>query len=144
MRLSRIKDVKLPTRGTEKSAGLDFFVPNDFERTMLAPNESIKIASGIRAQVPNGYAMIIFNKSGVALKGLQVGACVIDEDYQGEINLHVYNVTAEPIFVEPGQKLVQMILLPVLYDTVDEVPAESLFTETTNRGTGGFGSTGTH
>lgn len=144
MRISRIKDVKLPNRGTEKSAGLDFFVPNDFETVILHPSDSTKIASGIKVEVPKGYALIIFNKSGVALKGLQVGACVIDEDYQGEINLHVYNYSHHPIRIEPGQKLVQMILIPVLYADIEEVYSDELFTEATSRGEGGFGSTGTH
>ena len=83
MKISRTKDVKLPNRGTNKSAGLDFFIPNDFVSTVLKPNDSIKILSGIKCQIPEGKVLIAFNKSGIALKGLAVGACVIDEDYQG-------------------------------------------------------------
>ena len=85
------------------------------------------------------------NKSGVATKkGLIVGACVVDEDYQGEIHLHVINTSNERVSVEPGEKLVQMLLIPVFYDILEEVNSEEeLFGgEQTVRGQGGFGSTG--
>ena len=143
MKISKIRDVKTPTRGTEKSAGIDFFVPSDFAPRTLSPGQSVCIPSGIKANVPNGHALVVFNKSGVALKrNLAVGACVIDEDYQGEIHLHVYNFGTEPNTVSGGEKLVQMILLPVFYDSIEEVEMTDLFLEETERGAGGFGSTG--
>ena len=93
--------------------------------------------------MPSGHALIVFNKSGVALKkNLSVGACVVDEDYQGEIHLHVYNFGNESIEISPGEKLVQMILLPVFYDSIEEVEVDDLFPEVSARGEGGFGSTG--
>lgn len=146
MKILKTRDVKTPTRGTDKSAGLDFYVPNDFPGThYLATSQSINIPSGIKANVPEGYALIVMNKSGVALKkGLQVGACVVDEDYQGEIHLHVTNVGDEVAEIKPGEKLVQMLLIPVLYAEVEEVhKEEDLFDAETERGSGGFGSTGT-
>ena len=143
MNISKIREVKTPNRGTSKSAGIDFFVPNDFEKITLQPGESSCIPSGIKADVPEGFALIVFNKSGVALKrNLSVGACVIDEDYQGEIHLHVYNFGTKLETISPGEKLVQMILIPVFYDSVNEVELDSLFVKETARGTGGFGSTG--
>ncbi len=142
MKISKVRDVKTPSRGTDKSAGLDFFVPNDFETTVVKPNSAIKIPSGIKAKIPDNYALIAFNKSGVALSGLAVGACVVDEDYQGEINLHMFNVSDVEITVEPGKKLTQFILLPVIYPGIEVVELENLYTETSVRGTGGFGSTG--
>ena len=144
MRISKIKDVKTPTRGTPGSAGLDFFVPNDFPETVVQPGSSIRVGSGVRAEVPTGYALIAFNKSGVALSGLQVGACVIDEDYQGEINLHLFNVSKDNITVKPGQKLTQFIALPINYVGVDLVDDTELHTVQTERGAGAFGSTGTN
>ena len=88
-------------------------------------------------------ALIAFNKSGVALKkNLFVGACVVDEDYQGEIHLHVVNVGTQSITIEGGEKLVQLVLLPVFYDTIEELKQEEWFSTTTERGAGGFGSTG--
>ncbi len=143
MKISKVRDVKLPTRGTDKSAGIDFFVPNDFVSQTILPGESACIPSGIKANVPNGFALVVFNKSGVALKrSLAVGACVIDEDYQGEIHLHVYNFGNKQETVSGGEKLVQMILLPVFYDSIEEVDINNLFPKETSRGEGGFGSTG--
>lgn len=155
MKVSRIKDVKMPTRGTSASAGIDFYTPNSMLTTELLAGESALIPSGIKARLPQGYALIAFNKSGVATKqGLQVGACVVDEDYQGEIHLHVTNVGTEATTIEPGQKLVQMVLVPVSYEGVVEVPEADLYKveepETpempryiqSERGEGGFGSTG--
>lgn len=142
MKISKIKDVKTPTRGTVKSAGLDFYIPNDFPETSVAPKKSIRIGSGIRAEVPQDYALIAFNKSGIAISGLAVGACVIDEDYQGEINLHLFNVTDVPIILYPGQKLTQFILIPMFYDSVEVVDDSELHKQLSERGEGAFGSTG--
>ena len=142
IKFAKIGDVKLPTRGTEKSAGLDFYIPNDFGRYTILPGESIKIGSKIKCKVPENTALIGFNKSGVALRGLSVGACVIDEDYMGEISLHVFNRTNDPIIINEGEKLVQFIITPVLYHTPVEVDESELFTEISGRGVGGFGSTG--
>ncbi len=143
MKISKIRDVKTPNRGTPESAGLDFFVPNDFEATEVPPGGSVFIPSGIRANVPGGYALIAFNKSGVALKkNLSIGACVVDEDYQGEIHLHLYNFGNKETVISPGEKLVQMVLVPVSYDTIEVVQENYLFESASTRGSGGFGSTG--
>ena len=146
MKIFKTRDVKTPVRGTPQSAGLDFFVPNDYPgKEFLLPGEAINIPSGIKVKVPEGYALIFKNKSGVALKkGLQVGACVVDEDYQGEVHLHVRNTTLDVQEIAPGEKLVQAILVPVLYEDIEEVGSEEeLFPAPTERGKGGFGSTGT-
>lgn len=147
MKILKIRDVKTPSRGTQGSAGIDFFVPNDFPGThYLASGQSINIPSGIKVKIPESTALVVMNKSGVALKkGLQVGACVIDCDYQGEVHLHVVNVGTEIAEIKPGEKLVQMLLLPILPAVVHEVlKEEDIFEgEATERGSGGFGSTGT-
>jgi len=146
MKFCKIRDVKTPVRGTPLSAGIDFFVPNDFPGThYLIPGDAINIPSGIKAKVPEGYALIFFNKSGVAVKkDLQVGACVVDEDYQGEIHLHVRNIGTGVQTITPGEKLAQALLIPVIYEGLEEVldPLD-LFPEKSERGEGGFGSTGT-
>ena len=145
MKISRIRDVKLPTRGTIGSAGIDFYVPNDYPQSLciLTENNGMMISSGIKADVPNGYALIAFNKSGIAArKGLIVGACVVDSDYQGEIHLHLINTTNQKQFFHPGQKLVQFLLIKVDHCQIEEVPIESLYDASTDRGTGAFGSTG--
>ena len=143
MKIAKVRPVKTPARGTSLSAGLDFYTPDDMEEVVLNPGESVNIPSGIHAKIPHGYALIAFNKSGIATKKkFLVGACVVDEDYQGEIHLHVINSGNEAQTITPGQKLVQMLLVPVSYDQCEECDLENLYTEKTERGTGGFGSTG--
>ncbi len=145
MKISKVRNVKTPTRGTEGSAGIDFYVPDDYPDDLcrVAPGERYFIPSGIKANVPEGFALIAMNKSGVALKkGLMVGACVVDSDYQGEIHLHLVNTSTKDAFVEPGEKLTQFLLIPVNHCSVELVGEEELFDTQTSRGSGGFGSTG--
>jgi len=144
MNYSRTRKVKEPQRGTSASAGLDFFVPSDFPRTLIGPNESINIPSGIRMRVPKGFMLCAFNKSGIASKmGLLVGAQVVDEDYTGEIHINVHNVSKIPQTIIPDMKLIQFVLIPVMYGEPTEVEPELLFPDfITERGEGGFGSTG--
>lgn len=144
MKITKVREVRTPERGTSRSAGIDFFIPEEFNPCMLNPGQTVKIPSGIHAKVPEGYALIAFNKSGVATKKvLQVGACVVDEDYQGEIHLNVTNIGDQPQVLIPGDKLVQMILIEVLYADISVVESlEDLYSgEITERGDGGFGST---
>jgi len=143
MKISKVREVKTPTRGTPYSAGIDFYVPEDHFPIMVRPGESAIIPSGIKANVPSGYAFVAFNKSGIALKkSLMVGACVVDEDYQGEIHLHVINVGTQDQRISPGEKLIQLLLVKVSYDDVEETGEENLFSTLSIRGSGGFGSTG--
>jgi dUTP pyrophosphatase len=142
MKISKIKEVKTPTRGTPKSAGIDFYVPQGIA-VSLPPGYSCLMPSGIKANVPAGHALIAFNKSGVAVKkNLHVGACVVDEDYQGEIHINLINVGKETVKISSGEKIIQFVLLPVFYDTIEEVDLENLYEEISERGEGGFGSTG--
>lgn len=146
MKFLKIRDVKDPSRGTSKSAGIDLFIPNDFATFTLSPGQSVLIPAGLKANVPENYAFIAFNKSGVATKKhLAVGACVIDEDYQGEIHIHVYNFGKDIVTISPGEKIIQCVLVPVLYEDVEIVQTEDELWEgvITDRGEGGFGSTGT-
>lgn len=146
MKIFKIRNVKTPTRGTPGSAGIDFYVPYDFPGThTLLPGMDVNIPSGIKVKVPHGYALIFKNKSGVALKkALQVGACVVDEDYQGEVHLHVRNIGTDVVWIDPGEKLAQGLLIPILYEDVEEcAELKELFPKETKRGAGGFGSTGT-
>lgn len=145
MKIVKVREVKTPTRGTGKSAGLDFYIPDDFPGShFLAPGQDVNIPSGIHVQVPTGMALVAMNRTSVALnKRLQVGACVVDEDYQGEIHLHVTNIGMDIQELVPGEKLVQMILIPVQYCEVEVVGAlGELYPEASERGNGAFGSTG--
>ena len=160
----KVRDVKSPERGTSVAAGTDFFVPNDFndgKPFLLRPRQDVLIKSGIRAQLPPNTMWMGADKSGVATSksammragnepktsnpdsSLKVGAKIIDEDYQGEIGLHIINIGNRPTFIEPGQKIVQFILVPVYYPELIECETvEEVFSEETERGEGGFGSTG--
>ena len=145
MKIKKVRKVQTPSRGTSRSAGIDFFVPEDFPPTIIEPGSSVVIPSGIIANVPKGYALIAFNKSGIAVKRkLQVGACVVDEDYQGEIHINLGNIGNKPVGIAPNEKVVQFILIPVFYDKIEVVKdGEELFENITERGTGWKGSTGT-
>ena len=135
------RDVKPPTRGTRGSAGVDFYTPNDMETITLAPGCAACIPSGVKVNFPEGYALVAFNKSGIALnRELIVGACVVDSDYEGEIHLHVFNAGNLTQTIEPGTKLVQFLALPV--PSIEWSMVASLEYEGSERGTGGFGSTG--
>jgi len=143
MKIKKIRDVKTPTRGTPDSAGTDLYIPKDYtsKPIQLEPGESLFIPSGIKAHVPKGHAWVAMNKSGVAVKqGLSVGAQVVDADYDGEIHIHVFNVSDRIQEIQPEQKIIQMVLLPVNFDNVEVV--DQLPDRNTERGTGGFGSTG--
>lgn len=158
MKITKIREVKTPTRGTECSAGLDFYVPAGIRLCML-PGDDVLIPSGIKVEVPHGYALIAHNRSSMAtstramkyagLKGnpnstrgcVVVGACVVDEDYQGEIYIHLINVGRSIEVIHPGMKVVQLVLTPVSYEGVEVVDEEELFNQATERGKGGFGST---
>lgn len=141
----KVRDVKSPAYGTSFSAGIDFFVPNEFPETTLEPHEAVSIPSGIKAVLPANTVLIAHNKSGVALKKrLQVGADTIDEDYRGEIHLHVYNTSNSPVTISPGEKILQIVLTPVIYADLQQINDEEFKAiPPTSRGEGGFGSTGT-
>lgn len=166
MKFAKIRNVKSPQKGTPQSSGIDFFVPlfdtdfyNDFvkkndQSLTRIVNNSIRIEghgralipSGIRVRIPANSALIAFNKSGISSKaGLDVLACVVDSDYQGEVHLSVLNTTNSPVFIEESSKLVQFILIPNYSADPDfqvkEVLEEELYDEKTIRGEGGFGHT---
>jgi dUTP pyrophosphatase len=150
MKFTKIRDVKSPQRANSTDAGIDFFIPHDWEDTDLMngfktmiPGQSVLIPSGIKVNVPEGYALVAFNKSGISTKkGLQVGACVVDCGYQGEVHVHLTNVGGATCHISPGDKIVQFLLLPLGSPVIEEVPNEELFAEASLRGEGGFGSTG--
>ena len=142
MKITKIKDVKTPTRANTTDAGVDFFIPNDYTgKTELSPGESCFIPSGIKVNVPEGYALIAFNKSGVATKkGLHVGACVVDCGYQGELHINLTNVSAEDQTIAAGDKIVQFVLLPLGDPSIELVKENNLYETVSTRGEGGFGS----
>ena len=148
IKIARVRDVTSPMRANAGAdAGMDLYVPNDYPSTELQPGQSVKIPSGIKMEVPAGYAVILFNKSGVAAKrSLVVGACVIDHGYSGEVHINMINVGDTVQTITAGEKIVQAIMLPIITAEVIEVPEYDLYQDihvASGRGTGGFGSTGT-
>jgi len=165
MKIQKIRAVKNPQRGTSFSAGIDFFVPyfndifisdllniNNFLRVNtdknvinLPPHKRILIPSGIKVNFQGEpKVLIVFNKSGISVKkGLDALACVIDQDYQGEIHFSLVNTSDEDVVINEGEKIVQMLMLPVLYENI-QITDENIWNEKTERGEGGFGSTGSH
>lgn len=143
IRMSRTREVKLPTRATPGSAGIDFYIPEDARYLFLKPKERVLIPSGIKADIPEGYALIANNKSGIANKyGLIFGSSVVDSDYQGELHISLINTSDETVRLLPGQKIIQFLLTPIPPTEIIEVPEKDLFNEDTIRGEGGFGSSG--
>ena len=140
----KLRDVKSPER-SGLNAGIDFFIPEDWPKTVLEPSNSVLIPSGIKVNLPKGYCLIAFNKSGIATKyNLQVGACVVDENYKGEIHLHLTNTGGDLVTLTPGQKVIQFVLIKQEYHKLQEVASHYPWEVKKNdeRGDKGFGSTG--
>lgn len=147
LKVCRVRDVKLPEKAHRIDAGFDFFIPNDFKEQYLFYNNDILIPSGIKVIVPHGYALIAMNKSGVALKHkLQIGACVVDEGYTGEVHIHIYNFSHpnNAVKLVPGMKLVQFVLVRIGNHVIHEISSKDYeaITSAYERGDGAFGSTG--
>lgn len=139
----KVRDVKNPTRAHRTDAGIDLYIPNDFKETTLKVGDSILVPSGIKIKLPENTAGIFFNKSGIAKKGLIVGAQVVDEQYSGEIHIQLIKVTGEPVTIFPGDKVAQLLVMPVFYCNLFEYNEEqySHATREFERKDKGFGST---
>ena len=143
LRYTKVKEVKNPIRAHSTDAGIDFFVPEDFKETTLKTNEDVLIDSGIKVVVPRGYALIFKEKSGVAVKKkLTIGAAVVDSDYRGVVHFHLFNNGLEPVTICPGDKIIQGLLVPIALDELEQISNDDYSIYATERGEGGFGSTG--
>lgn len=148
LKFIKTKQVKTPIRAHNTDAGIDFFVPDDFTETYLYPGEDILIDSGIKVIVPKGYALIFKEKSGVAVKKkLTVGAAVVDSDYRGTVHFHLFNNGRESnenhiTKICPGDKIIQGLIVPVSLCELEEISESAYNSFDTDRGAGGFGSTG--
>lgn len=131
----------LPKRGTEYAAGADLYAVLDAPLT-IEPGETAFIPIGIAMEIPVGYVGLVYARSGLSCKrGLapanKVG--VIDSDYRGQLMVALHNHGTKPQMVDPSERVAQMVIAPYLAAAFEEV--EQL--EDTERGVGGFGSTGT-
>jgi dUTP pyrophosphatase len=130
----------LPSYATEGSAGLDLRANIDNVKTLQSLERAI-IPTGLYIELPVGYEAQIRPRSGTAYKkGLSIPNApgTIDSDYRGEIGVIIVNLSSGPVEIEPGERIAQMVIAK--YERVDWNEVESL-TET-DRGAGGFGSTG--
>ena len=130
----------LPEYQTPLSAGLDIRA-NLSESITLSPLERAMVPTGLFVELPEGYEMQIRPRSGLAAKhGITVlnSPGTIDADYRGEIKVILVNLSNTPFTIEPGERIAQMIV--ARYEQVEWQPVESL--SETERGAGGFGSTG--
>lgn len=132
---------RMPVYGSAMAAGMDLYACLE-ETVTITPGTTVMIPTRLAMEIPEGYAGLIYARSGMAVKrGLapanKVG--VIDADYRGEIMVALYNQSAEDQTVEDGERIAQMVITPV--PAVELTEAEEL--DDSERGTGGFGSTGT-
>lgn len=129
---------KLPFHGSDAAAGYDLYADQD---CVINPGESIKVSTGIAMAIPDGYWGGIYARSGLATKqGLRPSNCtgIIDSDYRGQIIVALYNDSQTRRIIHKGDKIAQMIISPFLYWQIKEVKK----LDDTDRGSGGFGSTG--
>ena len=133
-------DATVPTMGSKFAAGADLYSAEDAD-VVIGPGETKFIGTGLAMEIPEGYVGLVYARSGLASKrGLapanKVG--VVDSDYRGEIKVALHNHGKEAQTVEKGERIAQMVIAPYLsvnYEEADELSE-------TERGEGGFGSTG--
>lgn len=134
-------NAKTPTRGSSYAAGYDLYACMQFDSWDIHPGETFKVGTGIAIQPPAGYFGAIFARSGLATKqGLRPSNCVgvCDEDYTGEYIVAVHNDSNKVQTIHNCDRIAQLVFLPYLDVEFDEVD----FLDDTDRGSGGFGSTG--
>ncbi len=141
VRLAHGADLDLPAYATPGAAGMDLLAAIDSDRD-LAPGSRAIIPTGLTIALPDGYEAQIRPRSGLAAKhGLTVlnSPGTVDADYRGEIGVILANLGDGPFTVTRGMRIAQMVVAPVttgVWNEVDELPPS-------DRGSGGFGSTGT-
>ena len=162
--VERLTNVKLPCKAHKTDAGIDFYMPESLEYVLaggkgikvsladkavngetiktlalyIEPHESVLIPMGVKSKFEEGNALVLFNRSGIASKKhLFRGACIVDSEYRGTIFVNLTNVSNEVQYLQPGEKLIQAMLLPAPEIEVVEDKVEN----DTERVEGGFGST---
>ena len=132
--------IPLPYYATDGAAALDLHACTDGDVT-IAPHERVFVPTGIAVAIPEGYVGIMAVRSSMGAKhgiNLANGIGVIDSDYRGQLHVTLYNTTESTYTVHSGDRIAQLLVMPVARPTlkvVEELPE-------TERGTGGFGSTG--
>ena len=130
----------IPTQGSKYAAGYDLYAAINTPITIKS-GETVKIGTGLAFELPEGFFAGIFARSGLATKqGLRPANCVgvVDCDYRGEVIVAIYNDSNRDTVIAPGDRIAQMILLP--YQSMEFIEVSDL--SETDRGDGGFGSSG--
>lgn len=142
IQIAKLKETaQIPTRGSEKAAGYDLYACLESESVEIPPHSTVKIGTGLSIAIPDGYFGAVFARSGLAAKeGLRPANCVgvCDSDYRGEYIVALHNDSDTPKTVSNGSRIAQLVILPFL--EAEFCQTDSL--DKTERGNGGFGSTG--
>lgn len=129
-------DAIIPKYAHKGDAGFDIYMPASIT---IAPGERKSIPLGLAMEIPEGYAGLLHDKSGLSHKyGLKSFGGVIDSGYRGEVHAGIMNLSNEPYIFEKGHKAIQMLIMPV--EIVDILEVDSL--SESERGAGAFGSSG--
>jgi len=139
-----------PVRENPSDAGLDLrWTPSEVSEVAfrIDPGQSVLVPTGCIFAIPHGYMMEIKNKSGIAHKRqLLVGACVVDSGYQGEVFVNLHNIGTEAQILEPGDKVAQGVIVPVVHARFVASPSPDIYDwypiTISDRGDGALGSTG--
>lgn len=144
IKIMKLRDGALPPcRASEHAAGADLYACFDGDVLLVGAHKTVMVPTGLAMEIPDGYFGAIFARSGLASKkGLRPANCVgvVDSDYRGEVIVALHNDSDIPRGILPGERIAQMVILP--YENAIYVESDSL--SDTERGSGGFGSTGTH
>lgn len=133
-------NANIPTYGSKGAACFDFYACIDKPVT-IDPKGSVNIPTGLQFEIPEGYVMMMYSRSGHGFKnGIRFvnGTGVIDSDYRGEVRIGLFNDGITPYIIKPNERIAQAMVIPV--SQVEFIEVETL--SDTERGTGGFGSTG--
>ena len=135
----KIKEMRpkaqMPSRGTEGAAGFDLYCA---EQMNLYPGLVAKVPTGIALEIPTGCTGLICTRSSVALKNINVFLTVVDSDYRGEVFITARNDSDETYHLSKGDRIAQIVIIPL----ADVFPVRAIELSTTERGSGGYGSTG--
>lgn len=128
----------LPKRAHSDDAGLDLF---GLEDVTLLPNEGKVARTGIAIALPKGYVGLVADRSSLAKRGIKTAGGVIDAGYRGELHIVLWNLSKEKVELAAGERIAQLLTLPIATPAVKEVTE---FDHVTERGAKGFGSSGKH
>jgi dUTP pyrophosphatase len=131
-----VQDATLPTRGSSGAVGYDLY---SIDEVVVSPSQRALVGTGVAVILPMNVYGRVAPRSGLAVKhGIQVGAGVVDPDYRGEIKVVIFNQGDRDFVIKKGDRIAQLVLERC--ETPDVREIESL--DETDRGSGGFGSTG--